>query len=157
MKTKIFVSLFAFAVMLAVSSVAAAQTSNQDWGNVQAVKLKTNLIVETKTGATVKGKVSGATPTTLNLSSGGKTIALERDEVSKVYRAKKSSRLKRALIGAAIGAGVGFGIGGVYALTTKGNGLAAAAGFIYGLPIGAVIGAVSGGKNRKGELIYQSN
>ncbi|MEJ7698489.1 MAG: hypothetical protein WKF71_02420 [Pyrinomonadaceae bacterium] len=89
MKTKILASLFSFAVMLTMSSLAAAQTSNQDWSSVQALKLKTNLIVETKTGATVKGKVSGVTPTTLSLLSGGSTIALERDDVSKVYRAKK--------------------------------------------------------------------
>ncbi|MDQ3373105.1 MAG: hypothetical protein M3521_04355 [Acidobacteriota bacterium] len=157
MKTKILASLFSFAVMLTMSSLAAAQTSNQDWSSVQALKLKTNLIVETKTGATVKGKVSGVTPTTLSLLSGGSTIALERDDVAKVYRAKKSSRLKRAFIGAGIGAAVGFGIGGVYALITKGNGLAAAAGFIYGLPTGAVFGAATGGKNRKGNLIYESN
>jgi len=157
MKTKISALLFSFAVMLSMSSLAAAQTSNQDWSSVQALKLKTNLIVETKTGATVKGKVSGVTPTTLSLSSGGSTIALERDDVSKVYRAKKSSRLKRALIGAGIGAAVGFGIGGVYALITKGNGLAAAAGLLYGLPTGAVFGAATGGKNRRGKLIYESN
>ncbi len=157
MKTKILASLFAFTVMWAMSSLATAQTSNQDWSSVQALKLKTKLIVETKTGATVKGKVSGITPATLSLSSGGGTIALERDNVAKVYQTRKSSRLKRALIGAGIGAAVGFGIGGVYALISKGNGLAAAAGLFYGLPTGAVFGAATGGKNRKGKLIYHSN
>lgn len=157
MKTKIFASFFAFAIMLTASSFASAQTSNQDWSSVQAVKLKTDLIVETKAGASVKGKLTTVTATTLNLSSGGKTIAVEQNDVARVYRARKGSRLKRALIGAAIGAGVGFGIGGVYALITKGNGLAAAAGLIYGLPTGAVIGAATGGKSRKGTLVYQSN
>jgi len=157
MKTKILASLFAFAVMLATSSPASAQTSNQDWRDVQAVKPRTNLIVETKTGATVKGKLSSVTSTILNLSSGGKPIAIEQNDIARIYRAKKSSLLKRALIGAAIGAGVGFGIGGVYALITKGSGLIASAGLIYGLPTGAFIGAASGGKNRKGNLIYESN
>ncbi|MEJ7698488.1 MAG: hypothetical protein WKF71_02415 [Pyrinomonadaceae bacterium] len=29
--------------------------------------------------------------------------------------------------------------------------------FIYGLPTGAVFGAATGGKNRRGKLIYESN
>lgn len=157
MKTKIFASLFISTIILVMSPLASAQTPNQNWSSLQAVKLKTSVIVETKSGTTVKGKLSSVTPTTLNLSSGGKTLVLEQNDVSKVYRAKKSFRLKRILIGAGIGAAVGFGIGGVYALITKGNGLAAAAGLIYGLPTGAVIGAASSGKNGRGKLIYESN
>lgn len=157
MKIKLFATFFAVAVLLFAASQSAAQSPNQDWRSVEAMSNKTSLIVETKTGTTVSGKVVEVTPTTLNLMRGGKTIALERGDIAKIYRAKKSSRLKRALIGVGIGAGVGFGIGGIYALITKGSGLIASAGLLYGLPIGAVVGGLSGGKNRKGELIYESN
>ena len=157
MKTKFFASLFTFAaVFLIAASSAWAQTAQQTWLNVEAVKTNSPLIVETKAGASVRGKVVSVTATTLNLSNGGKTIALERDDIARVYRAKKSSRLKRALIGAGLGAGIGFGIGGVYSMIANEKGLAAAAGLIYGLPIGAVVGAATGGKSRKGNLIYES-
>ena len=157
MKTKFFASLFAFvAVMLIAASSASAQTEQNPWANVEAVKIKSVLIVETKTGGSVKGKVTSVTATTLNLSSGGKAVALERDDIARVYRGKKSSRLKRALIGAGIGAGVGFGIGAAYSVINKQNGLAAAGGILYGLSIGAIVGAATGGKSRKGVLLYEA-
>jgi len=157
MKLKFFAPLFVFfAVLLIAASSASAQTATETWANVEAVKIKSALIVETKTGAIAKGKVISVTPTTLNLSTGGRAVALERDGIAKVYRAVKGSRIKRALIGAGIGAGVGFGVGGVYSTIAKENGLAAAAGFIYGLPIGAVVGAATGGKSRKGVLLYEA-
>jgi len=162
MKLKFFASLFAFvaAVLIAASS-ASAQTATETWANVEAVKIKSPLIVETKTGAIVKGKVTSVTATTLNLSSGGKAVALERDDIAKVYRGKKSSRLKRALIGAGIGLGIGAGISGVYVLVKRdGDPLAAGAGLIYGflvgVPVGAVVGAATGGKSRKGVLLYEA-
>jgi len=157
MKIKFFASLFAFvAIALIAASSASAQTAQKPWENVEAVKIKSALIVETKVGATVKGKVTSVTATTLNLSNGGKAIALERDDIARVYRTVKGSRIKRAFIGAGIGAGVGFGIGGVYSVVNKQNGLAAAAGILYGLPIGAVVGAATGGKSRKGALLYEA-
>lgn len=156
MKTKLLNAFFALAVLVFVASPSAAQLPNQDWRRVETVSNKTSLIVETKTGATVSGKVVGVTSTTLNLTRGGKTIALERGNIAKVYRAKNPPRFKRALIGAAIGAGAGFGIGGIIVLITKGSGLIASAGLLYGTPIGAVIGGLTGGNKRRGELIYQS-
>lgn len=157
MKIKAFALFFVLAITLITSLTTMAQTSIQDWKTIENIGRKTNLIVETKTGATVKGKISSVTSTALNLSSRGKTIVLERSEIARVYRTKKSSRLKGILIGAGIGAGIGFGLGGVYAIATKTNGLAAAGGFLYGLPVGAVIGGLTGGKSRKGILIYESN
>jgi len=162
MKTKFFASLFAFvAVMLIAASSASAQTEQNPWANVEAVKIKSVLIVETKTGGSVKGKVTSVTATTLNLSSGGKAVALERDDIARVYRGKKSSRFKRALIGAGIGLGIGAGISGVYVLVKKdGDPLAAGAGLIYGflvgVSVGAVVGAATGGKSRKGVLLYEA-
>lgn len=164
MKLKFFASLFAFvAVMLIAAPSASAQeeeeTATKTWANVEAVKIKSALIVETKTGEVIKGKVTSVTVATLNLSSGGRSVALERDDIARVYRAKKVSRLKRALIGAGIGLGVGAGISGIYVLVKKdGDPLAAGAGLIYGflvgIPAGAAIGAVTGGKSRKGVLLY---
>lgn len=157
MQIKAFALLFVMAIMLITSRTTLAQTSIQDWKTVENVGRKTNLIVETKTGETLKGKVGSVTTTTLNLSSNGKTIALERSNIAKIYGTKKGSRLKRILIGAGIGAAVGIGIGTIYTIATKTNGLAAAGGVLYGLPAGAVIGGLTSGKSRKGALIYESN
>ena len=162
MKTKIFSSLFAFvALALIAATSAAAQSEQKPWENVEAVKIKSALIVETKAGETVKGKVTSVTTTTLNLSNDGQAFALERDDIVRVYREKKSGRLRRALIGAGIGLGIGTGVSVAYVLTKKdGDPLAAGAGFIYGvlvgIPAGAVIGAATGGKSRKGVLLYEA-
>lgn len=158
MNIRAFATLFVLAIIMLITSITTpAQTSIGDWRTIENIGRKTNLIVETKTGGTIKGKVSSVTSATLNLSSGGKTIALERSNIAKIYKTKKSSRLKRALIGAGIGAAVGVGIGVVYTVATKTNGLAAAGGFLYGLPAGAIIGGLTGGKSRRGALIYESN
>lgn len=157
MKLNFFAPLLAFAAFILIAAPSAsAQTAQQTWANVEAVRIKSALIVETKTGEVAKGKVTSVTAATLNLSSGGRAVALERDGIARVYRAKKGSRIKRALIGAGIGAGVGFGIGGIYSVVNKENGLAAAGGLLYGLPIGAVVGAATGGKTRKGVLLYEA-
>ena len=54
------------------------------------------------------------------------------------------------------GAGIGAGVGAGVVATTKSDGLAAAAGFLYGIPIGAVVGVVTAGY-RRCELIYSAN
>lgn len=162
MKLKFFAALFAFvSSALIAASPASAQIEQKPWANVEAVKINSALIVETKTGAAVKGRVASVTPTTLNLSNDGRAFALERADIARVYRAKKSSRLKRALIGAGIGLGIGVGISVVSVLTglDGDDPLGAGAGFIYGVlvgvPAGAVIGAATA-KSSKGVLLYET-
>jgi hypothetical protein len=155
MKIKTFVP-----IILLIGGVFAfsahAQTADQEWRRVEALKNRTSLIVETKTGKTIKGKFAALTPTDLNLTKGKRGVTIAKTDIDRVYLTRKRSVLTRVLIGAAAGAGIGFGIGGIVAVATKTSGLAAAAGFIYGIPIGAVIGGVTGGKNRKGEMLYLS-
>ncbi len=76
--------------------------------------------------------------------------------IAAVYLGRRGSIAKRVIIGALAGAGAGVLVGVVYTLATKTNGLAAAAGFLYGIPAGAIIGGVSGGRTKKGSLIYES-
>ncbi|MGI8642443.1 MAG: hypothetical protein ACR2MG_21140 [Pyrinomonadaceae bacterium] len=157
MKIRIFRLLAAMVLMLTATFVSLAQSSPQDWSSVKNLTPGTNLIIETKNRETIRGNVNSATDSALNLSSGGNIITVNQNDISEIYLTKKSFRIKRAFIGAGIGAAVGFGIGGIYSLITRGDGLAAAAGLIYGLPIGAVVGAATNGKVRKGKLIYKSN
>jgi hypothetical protein len=41
-----------------------------------------------------------------------------------------------------------------YTVAAKADPLTAAGGVLYGVPAGAIIGAATGGKKRRGELIY---
>lgn len=135
---------------------AHAQTADQEWRRVEALKNRTSIIVETKNGKTIKGKFGVLTLTELNLTKGKRSITVAKNDIDRIYLTRKRSLLTRVLIGAAAGAGIGTGIGVIVTVATKTSGLAAAAGFMYGIPIGAVIGAVTGGKNRKGEMLYLS-
>lgn len=142
--------------ILLLTFASYGQTNDDKWKNVQSLSEKRPIVIETRTGKTIKAKFQNATPVSLFLIKSGKTIELDRTEVSAVYLGRRGSILKRAVIGALAGAGTGFLIGGIYSVATKSNGLAAAGGFLYGIPIGAVIGGVSGGKTKKGTLIYES-
>jgi len=62
--------------------------------------------------------------------------------------------VKRGVIGALAGAGAGLLIGAATVAATKGDGLIAAGGFLYGIPIGAAIGVATAGGTKKGELVY---
>ena len=134
---------------LTVSPIVSAQDSLRDWNVVQALTPGTELIVETKTPETVKGKLSSVADTTLNLSRDGKSVVIEQKQVHRIYLIDKRSRTSSALRGAAKGAYVGArmsrGRSYSYLETPKK--------YLLG---GAVVGAVIEGRNRKGQLIYES-
>ncbi|MEO7673945.1 MAG: hypothetical protein ABIU09_07695 [Pyrinomonadaceae bacterium] len=142
------------AIMFAFN--ASAQSAADGWGSVEALRARTNLVVETKAGKTIKAKFRNAATGSLQLLKGGKTIELNRNDVAAVYVGRRGSILKGSFIGALAGAGAGVLVGALYTVATKSNGLAAAGGFLYGIPIGAVIGGASAAKTRKGVLIYES-
>jgi hypothetical protein len=148
---KIRATRLSFALMLAltVSPIVSAQDSLQDWGVVQALTAGTELIIETKTPETIKGKLSNVTDTTLNLSRDGKSVALDQQQIHRVYLVDKRSRTRSALRGAAKGALIGArmsrGRSYSYLETPKT--------YLLG---GSVVGAVIESRNRKGQLIYES-
>lgn len=150
MKNILLVSIF-----LLFGSHVFAQSQANDWSAVESLRSRTNVILEIAGGGTIKGKVVSVNLTAINLTQKGRSVAINRNDVQRVYLTRRKSVLSRTLLGAAAGAGIGFGIGGLVAVATKGNGLAAAAGFLYGIPAGAVIGALTTGRKR-GELIYYS-
>jgi hypothetical protein len=146
MKKTIFVSIFA---ILFIVSGCFAQS---DWASVRDLKSGTRVVIVERTGAETKARVSRADDTTVFLDK-GRTIA--RDSIARVYLTKRGSILKSALIGAAAGAGIGTAIGVGVTVATKGDGLAAAGGFLVGIPVGAAVGAATVGRKR-GRLIYES-
>ena len=148
---KIRATRLSLALMLAliVSPIVSAQDRLQDWSTVQAITPGTEMIIETKTPETIKGKLSNVTDTTLNLSSDGKSIALDQKQIHRIYLVDKRSRTRSALRGAAKGAYIGArmsrGRSYSYPETPKT--------YLLG---GAVVGAVMEGRNREGQLIYES-
>ena len=129
---------------------------SQDWGTVESLRQGTSLVVETKLGREVKGKLVNSSPDSIQLRARGKGITFTRDEIRNIFLTRRGSVLKRTLIGAAAGAGIGTAIGVGVTAATKSDGLAAAGGFLYGIPAGAAIGALTTGR-KKGKLIYSAN
>jgi len=138
-----------FFAVLFLSSGCFAQS---DWAAVRDLKPGTRVLIVERSGAETKGRVSRVDDLSIVLQKGGTS---DRHSIARVYLTKRGSMLKRALIGAAAGAGIGTAIGAAVVVATKSDGLAAAGGFLYGIPVGAVIGAATTGRKR-GRLIYES-
>lgn len=130
-----------------------AQTSDEKWNRLTLLTPGTSLFVEGDGRRPVKGKLIRATGKSLILKTNGREIELRQDNISLVYYGRRPSRLKRGLIGALAGAGTGFLIGGI-AAAGGADPLIAAGGVMVGIPAGAVVGIVTSGGMRKGELIY---
>lgn len=143
-----------FAAIFCFSVSVSAQAG--DWDAVRSLKSGKNIIIEAGSGNVLNGKFSSATADSITFRTKGRSVTLGRADVSRVYLTRRKSAAKRALWGAAAGAGIGLGVGAVTVAATKGDPLIGAAGFLYGIPAGAVIGAVTTGRKR-GDLIYSTN
>ena len=143
------------AILAAFFLLAAVCASAQDWSAVQGLEPGTRVHVTTKTGSELKGKINSATDSNAQLSVNGRILPLSKDEILTIHLTRRGSIAKRALIGAAAGAGIGAAVGAGAVAATKSDGLAAAGGFLYGIPIGAAIGAATTG-HKRGKLIYSS-
>jgi len=142
-------------LFFAAASASLAQSTVNDWNSLEALNIGANVFVATKSGRELKGKLLKTSATGIEVKNGSAPVTISRDDIQSVHRSRRGSMLKRTLIGAAAGAGIGFGVGGIVAVATKTNGLAAAGGFLYGIPIGAAIGAATTGRKRS-ELIYRA-
>lgn len=141
--------VLSFFAAIVLSSGCIAQS---DWAVVRGLKPGARILVVERSGADTKGRVNRASDTELYLDK-GRTV--HRDNVARVYLTRRGSLLKRAMIGAAAGAGIGVAIGVGITAATRGDGLAAAGGFLIGIPAGAAVGAATAGRKR-GRLIYAS-
>jgi len=128
-----------------------AQTD--DWDRLNSIRTGSSVIVGLRNGQNLRGKLRGVSADRLDLSTGGKVVAIPKADVKSVHRAKRGSMIGRALIGAAAGAGIGLGGGAILVAASK-DPLAGVAGILIGVPAGAVIGAATTGKGKRGELLY---
>jgi hypothetical protein len=133
-----------------------APVCGQDWSAVTRLRSGTRVYLNARGADELKGKVVSVSGKAVELRVNGGVVAVAKDNVLTIHLARRGPRLKRAVIGAAAGAGIGAGVGAGVVAATKSDGLAAAAGFLFGIPVGAVVGAVTAG-HKRGELIYSSN
>ena len=152
--------LVALTLALVLAPAALAQTTtvvHGDWSAVEALPDGTALIVDTMSGDTLKGRMSGATDAALTLIHKGKPVRLDRDNIQRVYRREGRPRVRGALVGAAVGGSIGVGTGlGLY-LPYRDDmvGAIVPALGLLGAGIGAGIGAAFGRGDDK-TLIYQA-
>lgn len=143
--------------LFAQSMISASVGTDSDWNSVLSLSPGVRLIVQLKGGSQLKGRLRSADEGTLSIETGGRSTRIPKDEVHRVFLGKRGSLTKRALIGGAIGFGIGIGAGVLYERNSPDpDGLAAAGGMLYGVPVGAAIGALASGGTKKGTLIYEA-
>jgi hypothetical protein len=155
---------FLTVVLLVQIAPAVSAKSKGGWNAVKALD-KHSVAVKTKRGETYYGRLQIVDENSLMVQIAGKDdftgqeIALQRDEVQKVWRAKLRFDEKNVAKGAWIGAGVGL-VSTVSILTATG-GKEDSDRFLWAgwLPVvGAGVGGVAGvfwkKKHKKQELIY---
>jgi len=160
MTTQFFAFGFAAVLLLTQPPVLLAQDApgQQDWAAVQAVPSGAELVVETKAGKRVKGKLSNVSDLTLTLVRKNNPVDLDRTDVQRIYRRSDGARTKSALIGAGVGAGLGVGLAFAALHATGGSDEAGDLILQWGslaAGIGAAVGAVAGSGHKR-VLIYDA-
>jgi hypothetical protein len=163
MRRKALTFCLALIIISVQSPVVFAQEASvpsREWSTVVAVASNEKLEVKLKSGKTVKGKLGGVTDTRLTLSREKRMIDLNRDDISRIYRAGGKSGVSPTLIGTGVGAGVGAAAGGVIVAVNEGEDDETIPGIVLSALVGAGIGALTGflsGKARNNRvLIYES-
>lgn len=139
--------------------VTNAQTQKKvpsaDWSVAQAIPLGTVLKVESKSGKSVEGQLESVSATGLRLTGTPDPVALERNDIRRIYQVIRRSRGRSAMQGTLIGAaaGAGFGLMIVLPQSREKEGAIVPVGMaMIGAGIGAAMGGIFGGKRRI--LIY---
>jgi len=102
--------LRAVTVLVLASLTAAAQSPTQNWNNVLALPVGTEVRIAAGS-RTVRGEVQNLTSDTLTVNSGKNQETFTRQEVVRVLVQKGHHRGRNALIGMGIGSVAGLGIG----------------------------------------------
>jgi hypothetical protein len=148
-------SLVLVTLLAQVPVTLAQEPATREWSAVQALSSGDELVIETRNGETVKGRLNSVSDAQLSLSHKNNNTNIDRNNIRRIYRLGGTSRGKSALIGAGIGGGVGTAAG--VAVYSQGDFIGAVIPLFgaIGAGIGAAIGAAFGGK-RERVLIYEA-
>lgn len=140
--------------LLTFAAGVNAQSSDDRWRELNGLKPGTRIVIDQDGATSLKAKFASSTDQSIAVTAKGKRIDIDRSTISAIYVGRKSSKVKRGLIGGLAGAGAGLLIGAVAIAATKESPLIGAGAFLYGIPIGAAIGVATAGGTKKGELLY---
>jgi hypothetical protein len=158
-----FTLILVLAASLLLPSAASAQSAGSatgDWSSLNSIASGSKLVVKTKDGKTVEGRLGGVTDAALSLSVKNRPADLRREDVQSVYTVGKGSGTKSTLIGMGVGAGAGAAIGG--AASSQSDGFdkidhAVIAGLtVVGAGVGALTGHLLGRGAGKRVLVYEA-
>ena len=151
-------SLLLAATLIYSPLAVAQQPLANDWSTVQNVPPGDELIINLKSGKSLKGKMSSVNDDGLSVVRKNKTETIRRDDISRIeQRKRKAEKGKYAAIGAGIGAGSGLAIGLAKNSPPIDDGeIYPVVGTILGAGIGALGGFLFGQAKRKRVLIYQA-
>lgn len=156
MKRRSFaLSFFIFALL--VNTLPLFGQTSGDWASLKALPAGIEVRVETKTKKRFDGALKSVSDTTITVAAETGTEAVEKSEVSKVFRINPRSRGTSGAIGAAIGAGIAAGLGFGMLLATGGSdnsGAVVGPIIATGAGVGGALGALFPGKKRT--LIFKS-
>jgi len=152
-------------VLLSLPQVSLAQSAsaiNHEWSIFTTLQPNEKLVAKLKDGKTVEGRLNSVSEKALTLSSGGKTIEIDRENVARAYQETKASVKKPVLVGSAVGAAVGAGMGvaagscnpGDVVCFNRSETVPILTAFFAG--VGALIGLIIGKTNNKRVLIYEA-
>ena len=152
---------YVIVAILAAPLNGLAQSASSTWTTVADIQPLLKLIVELKSGKTVKGEFSSASESGLVLVRGNKMENVDRIEIRKIYQDGGTSATKSTLIGAAVGGGGGAVLGATAFGCNSGGFICfsrtEAAGFtaVVGASVGAITGFVIGKVRHKKTLLYE--
>ncbi len=118
----LFVISIVAVLFVAVVADVNAQSSDDRWRGLNDLKPGTRIVVDQDGGKPLKAKFASSTDQNLTVMSKGKRVEIDRSTISAVYLGRRSSKLKRGLIGALAGAGAGMLIGAATVAATKAMG-----------------------------------
>src|SRR5215203_3047831 len=122
--------LFALSILgvfvIALAASLSAQSSDDRWRGLNDLEPETRIVIDQDGSKPLKAKFASSTDQNLAVMSKGKRVEIDRSTISAVYLGRKSSKVKRGVIGALAGAGAGLLIGAATVAATKGDGLIAA-------------------------------
>ncbi len=163
MKKRVITVILVLIALLAKPQITLAQATpapiKGSWEGLKAVPPGDELVVNLRSGQSIKGRLSSVSDAILTLDQGKKTTDISRGDVLKVQRLISKSAKRSTMIGLGIGAAVGGVSGGVAAASGPGESGEYGWGVLIvgtiGLAVGSLVGYLVGSRKHRA-LMYET-